>query len=432
MSFYADLHVHSRFARACSRHADLRSLSAWALKKGIGLMATGDFTHPIWRRELRENLEESAPGLFRLKPSLQEEVRRSLPASCQGELHYLFGTEVCVIYKKDQHTRKIHHLLYVPGFEKAEALARKLKAYGDLEEDGRPNLSLDSQHLLELLLELGEDCYLVPAHVWTPWFGILGSKTGFSSIEECFGDLHRHIFAAETGLSSDPGMNWQVPSMDRYQMVSYSDAHSPPKLGREASIFDVPFDYAEVQSALKTGRGFEGTLEFFPEEGKYHLDGHRACGVRLEPSETEALQGRCPVCKRKVTKGVLNRMGRDSAEAPRQAPRSKPFRNLLALEEILAELEGLRPAAGRVQARYEACLAALGPELAILDRLPLAEIAAYDPPLAEGIARMREGRVLKEPGYDGLYGKIRVFPEKEGKTPRKRSAGQAAAGMLGA
>ncbi|MCB1034370.1 MAG: AAA family ATPase, partial [Acidobacteria bacterium] len=268
MSFYADLHIHSKYSRATSRDCDLEHLSWWAQRKGIGVVATGDFTHPAWWQELRTKLVPAEPGLYRLRPEIEREVARTLPSVCRRPTRFLLEVEVSTIYKRGDKTRKIHHLIYAAQMETAARFRDKLGAIGNIASDGRPILGLDSRHLLEITLESGPDAYLVPAHIWTPWFAVLGSKGGFDTLSECYGELANHIFAVETGLSSDPPMNWRVSQLDRYTLVSNSDAHSPPKLGREACVFDTDLDYFAMRRALETGSGFGGTVEFFPEEGK--------------------------------------------------------------------------------------------------------------------------------------------------------------------
>jgi DNA helicase-2/ATP-dependent DNA helicase PcrA len=327
----------------------------------------------------------------------------------------MLSVEISTIYKKGERTRKIHHLIYAPDFDVAERLVRRLAKIGNLASDGRPILGLDSRHLLELVLESGEGCYLVPAHIWTPWFSVLGSKAGFDAVDDCYGDLAPHVFALETGLSSDPAMNWRLSALDRYRLVSNSDAHSPPKLGREATAFDCALDYYALRRALETGSGFAGTVEFFPEEGKYHLDGHRKCGVRLEPAETRAAGERCPACGELVTVGVLHRV-EELADRPDGArpDGASPFRNLIPLPEVLAELHGAGAASQKVQRSYDRLLARLGPELFILEQAPVEEIGrAAAPLLAEAVARMRESRVIREAGYDGENGVIRLFTDDE-------------------
>ncbi|MDQ7039706.1 MAG: UvrD-helicase domain-containing protein [Rhodothermus sp.] len=415
MPFLADLHVHSKYSRATSRDLDLEHLALWAYRKGIAVVATGDFTHPAWMAEIREKLVPAEPGLFRLRDDLDREAQRRAGVSTTTPVRFMLEVEISTIYKKGDRVRKIHHLVYVPDLEKAERLREALGRIGNLAADGRPILGLDSRDLLEITLEAGEGCYLVPAHIWTPWFSVLGSKSGFDSIEECYGDLADHIFAVETGLSSDPPMNWRLSALDRYTLVSNSDAHSPAKLGREACLFNTELDYFAIKQALETGQGYGGTVEFFPEEGKYHLDGHRACGVRLEPAETRALGGRCPVCGRSLTVGVLHRV-EELADRPEGTPPARPmvFESLIPLVEVLAEIENKGAGTRTVQQRYERLLRTLGPELTILREAPLEELQRHAGSLlAEAIRRMRAGEVIREAGYDGAYGVIRLFTDAE-------------------
>ena len=342
--FYADLHIHSKYSRACSRDCDLEHLAWWGARKGIAVLGTGDFTHPAWADELRSTLVPAEPGLFRLRPELEQRVARTLPAACRRPMRFLLSVEISTIYKKEDKTRKVHHLLYAPNFAAAERITNALAKIGNLASDGRPILGLDSRHLLEITLESDPGSYLVPAHAWTPWFSVLGSKSGFDAVADCYGDLADHVFAIETGLSSDPVMNWRVASLDRYRLVSNSDAHSPPALAREASAFETPVDYYAIRTALETGAGYRGTVEFFPEEGKYHLDGHRKCAVRLDPVETRSLDGRCPECGRPLTVGVLHRV-EELASFPegRRAPGAADFQNLVQLPEIVSEIRGVGP-----------------------------------------------------------------------------------------
>jgi PHP family Zn ribbon phosphoesterase len=291
MPFRADLHVHSKYSRATSGDLDLEHLAFWAARKGIAVVGTGDCVHPAWLAELKAKLTPAGGGLFRLRPEIESGALKTLPPSCRASVRFMLSTEISTIYKKDERTRKIHHLIYAPDFAAVDRLAASLARIGNIGSDGRPILALNSRDLLEIALGSGPDTYLVPAHIWTPWFAALGSQSGFDSIEECYGDLAGHIFALETGLSSDPQMNWRISSLDRYRLTSNSDAHSPAKLGREATVFSCEPDYFAIKRALETGDGYKGTVEFFPEEGKYHLDGHRACGVRLEPREPSLARG---------------------------------------------------------------------------------------------------------------------------------------------
>ncbi|MFL6198754.1 MAG: UvrD-helicase domain-containing protein [Thermoanaerobaculia bacterium] len=415
MRFYADLHIHSKYSRATSRDADLEHLALWAKRKGITVVGTGDFTHPAWFEEIRAKLLPAEPGLFRLKPEIEREVERKLPPSCHGPVRFLLEVEISTIYKKGDRTRKVHHLIYTSNLDTAGRIRERLGAIGNIAADGRPILGLDSRHLLEITLSAGADAYLIPAHVWTPWFAVLGSKSGFDSVEECYGDLTPYIFAVETGLSSDPPMNWRVPCLDRFTLVSSSDAHSPPRVGREASAFDTELDYFAIRSALETGEGYGGTVEFFPEEGKYHLDGHRACGVCLEPAETRRVQGLCPACGKPLTVGVLHRVeelaGR-SGDTDRE--RKDPFRCLVPLPEVLSELHGVGPKSRSVEQAASHLVGKLGPEIGILERVPLEDVArAGEPLLAEALSRLRAGKVRRESGYDGEYGVIRLFEPQE-------------------
>lgn len=411
MNFYADLHVHSKYSRTTSRDADLEHFAIWAGKKGLTVVGTGDFTHPAWLSELKEKLVPAEPGFFRLKneiPLVGAALRRdNQPIATR----FILQVEISTIYKRAGRTRKVHHIVFVPGFEQADRLVEKLSRIGNIKSDGRPILGLNSRDLLEIVLECGEDCFLIPAHIWTPWFSVLGSKSGFDSIEECYGDLSKHIFALETGLSSDPPMNWKLSKLDRYRLVSNSDCHSPAKLAREACAFDTDMNYFAIRDALKTGKGYAGTIEFFPEEGKYYVDGHRKCGVRLLPAETRKNKGLCPVCGKPVTVGVLNRV-EELADRPegKQPKEAAPFRSFVPLAEILSEILEAGAASKRVQNAYEMLISRIGPELFILEHAGIDEIERNDPArLAEAIARMREGRVIREAGYDGEYGMIKLL-----------------------
>ncbi len=412
--FLADLHVHSKHSRATSRDLDLEHLAWWAARKGIAVVATGDCVHPVWLAELRDKLVPDGGGLFRLKPDIERAVWDTLPPSCRRPVSFMLSTEISTIYKKGDKTRKIHHLIYTADLDAAGRLSASLGRIGNIASDGRPILGLDSRDLLEVALESGPDTYLVPAHIWTPWFAALGSQSGFDSIADCYGDLADHIFAVETGLSSDPAMNWRVSSLDRYRLVSNSDAHSPAKLGREATRFLGPPDYFAMRSTLETGQGYGGTVEFFPEEGKYHMDGHRACGVRLDPKETMALGGLCPVCGARVTVGVAHRVemlaDRDTAVPP---PTAGAVSSLVPLPEILSEIVGSGVASKAVGEAYNRVSAALGPELAILETVPVEEVAAVHPLLGEAVTRLRAGTVIRQAGYDGEYGVIRLFEDSE-------------------
>jgi DNA helicase-2/ATP-dependent DNA helicase PcrA len=413
--FYADLHIHSKYSRACSKDCDLEHLAWWGARKGLAVVGTGDFTHPAWAEELRSALVPAEPGLFRLRPELEQRVSRTLPAGCQGPVRFLLSVEISTIYKKGDKTRKVHHLLYAPNFAAAARITDSLAKIGNLASDGRPILGLDSRHLLEITLESDPGSYLVPAHAWTPWFSVLGSKSGFDAVSDCYGDLADHVFAIETGLSSDPEMNWRVASLDRYRLVSNSDAHSPPALAREASAFETPIDYYAIRTALETGSGYRGTVEFFPEEGKYHLDGHRKCSVRLEPGETRSLDGRCPECDRPLTVGVLHRVEELATyQEGRRPPGAADYENLVQLPGIVSEIRGVGPRSKTVMGEISSLVAALGPELSILTQTPIDDVRrAGGAEVAEAISRLRRGDVIREAGFDGEYGVIRLFEPGE-------------------
>jgi len=417
MRFHADLHVHSKFSRATSRDLDLEHLAAWAARKGVGVVGTGDFTHPVWRAELKEKLVPAAPGLFRLRPEIEQAIAAEIPPACRAPVHFMLSVEISTIYKKGEKTRKVHHLIYAPDFATVDRISERLARIGNIASDGRPILGLDSRDLLEIALTSSPDAYFIPAHIWTPWFAALGSQSGFDSIKECYGDLADHIFAVETGLSSDPPMNWRLSMLDRYRLVSNSDAHSPGKLGREATTFDCAVDYFAIRKALETGKGYVGTVEFFPEEGKYHLDGHRKCGVKLSPSETLAHDGRCPVCSGPMTIGVLHRVEALADRSEAQAlppPTAGTVSNLVALPEVLGEIAASGPQSRTVERGYGRLLASLGSELSILQSVPLEDIARADSSLvAEAVARLRAGQVIRDAGYDGEYGVIRLFQDDE-------------------
>src|SRR5262245_50892659 len=309
----ADLHIHSKYSRACSRDLELENLAWWAQRKGITLLGTGDFTHPGWYDHLRENLRPAEPGLFRLAPEREAEITRRLPPALHAPVRFLLSVEISTIYKRDDRTRKVHHLVYLPDLDAVARFNGRLGhgprgLGGNLGSDGRPILGLDSRDLLEITLESSSDGFLVPAHIWTPWFSALGSRSGFDAIADCYADLAGYIKAVETGLSSDPELNWRVASLDQYQLVSNSDAHSPQAPAREATRLECAVDYYAVKAALETGAGLAGTVEFFPEEGKYHADGHRACGVNWEPARTKEAAGVCPECGKPLTVGVLHRV----------------------------------------------------------------------------------------------------------------------------
>ncbi|WP_433230209.1 UvrD-helicase domain-containing protein [Micromonospora sp. CA-248260] len=418
--FVADLHIHSKYSRACSRDLTLPNLGWWARRKGIGVLGTGDFTHPAWYDHLRETLQPAEPGLYRLGPEAEADIARRLPprladAAEADPVRFMLSVEISTIYKRDDRTRKVHHLIYLPDLDAVARFNTALGRIGNLGSDGRPILGLDSRDLLEITLDASPDGYLVPAHIWTPWFSALGSKSGFDAIADCYADLAEHVFAVETGLSSDPAMNWRVGSLDRYRLVSNSDAHSPPALAREATVFSSARDYFAIRDALRTGDGLAGTIEFFPEEGKYHADGHRLCGVNWSPERTRAAGGRCPECGKPLTVGVLSRI-EELADRPdgHRPEHAREVTHLVPLAEILGEINKVGPRSKKVEGKLNELVAALGPELEILTRTPVDEIGRVGGELlAEGIGRLRRGDVRRVPGYDGEYGVITLFDPAE-------------------
>ena len=410
MKMIADLHIHSRFSMATSKEGTPENLDFWARKKGISLIGTGDFTHPVWREELKERLVSEGNGLYRLRDAYVKEESRKFP----GEgTRFVVSGEISSIYKKNGKTRKVHNVILLPSLEAADAMAQRLEKIGNIHSDGRPILGLDSHDLLEMMLDVCPEGILIPAHIWTPHFSVLGAKSGFDSVEECFEELAPYIHALETGLSSDPAMNWRISKLDRYQLVSNSDAHSPSKLGREANLLDIDCSYEGLYRAIQTGEGLEGTVEFFPEEGKYHFDGHRKCGVSLSPVEAERLGGICPVCGKKLTMGVDHR-GEQLADRAEGCVKKegKKYESLVPLPEVISTCMGYSAASKKVQGCFEQMIQTLGTEFDILRNVPSEDIkSCAGERIAEGIENVRTGNVKRIPGYDGEYGKIELFDE---------------------
>ncbi|RGY97586.1 UvrD-helicase domain-containing protein [Clostridium sp. AM58-1XD] len=410
--YIGDLHIHSRFSRATSREGTPEHLDLWARKKGIQLVGTGDFTHPAWREELRDRLTAAEDGLYRLKDEYRLENEAATDAI---QPRFVVSGEISSIYKKNGKVRKVHNLILLPGLEAAELLSKKLETIGNIHSDGRPILGLDCRDLLEIMLDICPNGIFIPAHIWTPHFSMFGAFSGFDTIEECFEDLTPYVHALETGLSSDPPMNWRLSALDSYQLVSNSDAHSPSKLGREANLFGTELCYEGMERAIQTGEGLEGTIEFFPEEGKYHYDGHRKCHICMSPLQAEENQGICPVCRKKLTIGVDHRVEQlaDRKEGYVR-PDAKPFESMVPLPEVIGASTGRSSAGAAVQAQYEKMLQKLGPEFEILREVPVEDIrkeAGYL--VSEGIRRLREGNVKRLPGFDGEYGTIKLFEPGE-------------------
>lgn len=412
MSYIADLHIHSGFSRATSPEMTPEGIWRWAQLKGISVIGTGDFTHPGWFNEISERLEPAGNGLLCLK---KEYLREDIPQSCRSDVFFMLTGEISCIYSKDRKTRKVHCVLIVPDMATAARINITLSRIGNLRSDGRPILGLDAKELLRITLDTSPDAMLVPAHIWTPHFSVFGAASGFDSLEGCFEELTPYISAVETGLSSDPPMNWRFSRLDNITLISNSDAHSPSKIGREANIFEGDISYKGIIEAIKTRRGLRGTIEFFPEEGKYHYDGHRACGVCLSPEETRVYNYICPVCSRHLTIGVMHRVialaDRDNGKKPEGAP---GYRSIIPLSEVIAETLKTNPNSKAVINSYYRLISALGPEFRILLDTPYADIKGVsDQLIAEAIKRMREGRVHISPGFDGEYGKIKIFEDTE-------------------
>lgn len=416
MKYIADLHIHSLYSRATSKNCNLEHLFAWARMKGIHVVGTGDFTHPIWFSYLKEHLIEAEPGFFKLK---EESIPTDLnDILCEPiPVRFVLTAEISSIYKRHGKVRKIHNVILAPDFASVERINTILDKIGNLKSDGRPILGLDARDLLEIVLETIPEGFLVPAHIWTPWFSLFGSKSGFDSVEECFGDLSEHIFALETGLSSDPEMNRMISALDKYTLVSNSDAHSPQKLGREANLFDAAFDFYSMRDALKnlSTKEFLGTIEFYPEEGKYHLDGHRKCNVCLEPKETLNHNLLCPVCKKPLTVGVLHRvMELADREKPVFPTNHLVTHSLIPLPEILSELLKTGTTSKKVWNAYKDILSLFGSEFNTLMQVPIEQITKkHSHKLGKAIECMRTKNVIRKAGYDGEFGVIRVFQENE-------------------
>ncbi len=417
MKFIADLHIHSKFSRATAKDLDFEHLYQAAQIKGITLVGTGDFTYPAWIEEIGTKLEEAEPGLFSLKKEIAEKIDKTIPQNLRGPVRFILQTEISNIYKKEGRVRKNHNLIYFPDIMSVKKFNAKLDAIGNIKSDGRPILGLDARDLLSIMLDISDKGFFVPAHIWTPWFSLFGSKSGFDSIEECFGDLKSHIFAVETGLSSDPPMNWRIRDLDSVRLISNSDAHSPGYLGRNANVFNTDLNYFHIRQALEENdlKAFWGTLDMYPHQGKYHYDGHRKCNISLNPAESADMDGICPGCGRMMTLGVLNRVQELATRPEGYMPENRHgFMSIIPLPDILSEIFDVGPKTKKVIEVYKKATESLGPELCILTDKSIEEIeTARIPLLAEAVKRMREGRIQIEPGYDGEFGKVGIFSRGE-------------------
>lgn len=412
MELIVDLHVHSHYSRATSKDSTLEGLYRWGKIKGINIIGTGDFTHPGWFAEIQEKLEPAEGGLYRLRGDIAAEIDKSLPPTVRDELiRFVPTVEIATIYKKGERVRKLHQLVVMPTFAGVSELNARLERIGNLKADGRPILGLDAKELLRHTLESDPYALYIPAHIWTPWFGMFGSKSGFDTIQEAYEELAPEIKAIETGLSSDPFMNWQVSNLNGLSITSHSDAHSPQKLGREATVVQADPTYHDIIGAIKTNDDrLVGTIEFFPEEGKYHSDGHRLCNIRFTPEETKAHSGLCPNCSKPLVVGVNYRVSELSDQAATEVKKQVEY--IVPLAEVLAELRGVKSVSGRaVQDEYQSIIASIGSEFDVLRKVPLEVVQQYSPLIGHAIERIRANEVYRDPGFDGVFGTIKVFKD---------------------
>lgn len=416
MPFFADLHLHSPFSWATARNMDIIQLYIAAQLKGLTVLGSGDILHGGWRSQVAESLVATEGGLYQLRPTLAASGKISVPATCQRPVYFMLTAEVSNVYLKNGRRRKNHNLLLLPDLNAAERLSRQLAPCGNLETDGRPTLNLDTRELLARLLDTVPEALLIPAHIWTPWFSLYGARSGFDSLLECFEDLAPWVFAVETGLSSDPAMNRLVPELDQRTLVSNSDAHGPSRLGRQANCLNTELTYTCIINAIKSGnpQHFWGTVEYFPQEGKYYLDGHRKCGISLAPEVTRRHKGRCPHCGGLLTIGVLHRIQElgDPSRSIHAPPAGPTVSHIIPLTELLALLLGCSPHTKKVQRLYHHLLTTLGPELPVLLQLPPEQLnLAQRPHLTQAILDVRAGHLTIEPGYDGCFGRVRLNRE---------------------
>ncbi len=400
MEFVADFHMHSKYSRATSKDMDVEHLAYWAKLKGIQLIGTGDFTHHLWLEELRGKLEDKGNGLYEYKG-----------------INFILSSEISSIYSKNNRGYRIHNIIFAPSFKTVDKINARLAGIGNLASDGRPILGLDAAELARIIFDIDGNCVLVPGHIWTPWFSLFGSMSGFNKIEDCFEEQTPKIFALETGLSSDPAMNWRLSVLDRYSLISNSDSHSPQKIGREANVFNCELSYKAIMEALRTKdkSKFLYTIEFYPEEGKYHYDGHRLCAVVFSPQESKAHKNICPKCGKSLTIGVMNRVDQ-LADRPEgfKPDNAIPFKNLIPLDEIIADVKGMGKASKAVEQEYRGILAKFGTEFEVLGKVPEEDLRkGIDSRLAEAIIRSRQGKVNIAAGYDGEYGKVSIFGDDD-------------------
>ncbi|MBI2334628.1 DNA helicase UvrD [Candidatus Daviesbacteria bacterium] len=416
--YVADLHIHSRFSRACSQQLNIPNLVEWAKLKGLDLLGTGDFLHPLWLTELKANLKEDGTGFMQHNSS---------------DIKFVLSVEISSIYSHKGRVRRVHNLVLLPSFEAADKFQKALLArHATLASDGRPIVGISSKDLLAMALEADEKALFIPAHIWTPWFGVFGSESGYDSLKDCFEDLENKIYAIETGLSSDPAMNWRVAELDDRSILSFSDAHSLPNLGREATVVDGEFSYDGLWRAMKKTTDYRlpttaedgsqktedkiaGTIEFYPEEGKYHYTGHRNCEVKLNPDEEIKNGIICPKCRRGLTVGVMSRVEKLATRGAQEVVSNRPkYRMLVPLNQIIAEALKVAKTSQKVLNEYKKLATNLGGEIKVLTKVDLAEIGRLvGPKIAEGVDRMRQGKLVIDPGYDGVYGVVKIWPDGE-------------------
>lgn len=400
MKFIADFHIHSKYSRATSRDMDVEHIAYWAKLKGIQLMGTGDFTFHLWLEELKSKLVPLNNGLFTYK-----------------NVTFMLTSELSCIYSKNKKTYRIHMMIFAPDFKTVDKINATLSRYGNLASDGRPILGMDAKEIARIVFDINKDCIIVPAHAWTPWFSIFGSMSGFDRIEDCFEELTPNIYCIETGLSSDPEMNWRLSKLDKITLISNSDSHSPQKIGREANVFDCALDYFEIMDVLKKkdNKRFQYTVEFFPEEGKYHFDGHRLCEVRFSPQESMANNNICPKCKKLLTIGVMNRVDKLADRPEGFRPENAiPFKRMIPLDEIIADAKGVGKASKQIIQEYMSLVSKFSTEFEVLMNVKKEDLSkSTSPRIDEGIIRVREGKVKINPGYDGEYGTIKIFNEED-------------------
>lgn len=408
MEQIVDLHIHSKYSRACSSKLTLDNIDHACRRKGVHIISTSDFTFPQWFAGIKDKLEEiNGTGLYKLKSKDDTNVK------------FILATELALIYKDGEHVRRIHIMVNAPNTEAVEELNRYLGDRYNLTADGRPILGIKAPELVDVCLKIHPRFMIYPAHIWTPWFAIFGSKSGFNSMEECFRDQTEYIYAYETGLSSDPEMNWRLSALDNYTLLSSSDAHSLPNIAREANVFDLEdVSYDSLYETIKNNdtQKLKYTIEFYPEEGMYHYDGHRSCGVRFTPKETKKNKGICPVCKKPLTVGVMNRVeelaDREEGYKPSHAA---GYKKLVELDKIIAESFGIKSRnSQKVQSEYNKIIQNLGSEISVIKDVSLEELRKVTTPaIVEGVKRVRNGQLIVEPGYDGQYGVVKIFNEQE-------------------